>query len=236
MRKYLLLLFITIVSLPATAQLYQLTGRITDQNNKPAGFTSVYIKNSTYGTVANEEGLYQLKLATGSYDVIYRLGGYKEVAEKISIGDHDVQHNVQLQDESYQLQQFGKNNKVQDSAVDIIQRVINKRQFYLEQVKQYSCVAYVKGVQKLDGAPKALMGQNVSDALSVDSAGKGMLYQSESLSNYSFEQPDKVKEEMIASKKVGQNTAFSYNKASDLAINFYNNIILLLDALGELGH
>src|ERR1700761_7422367 len=224
MRKYLLLLFIIIISLRASAQSYQLTGRVIGQNNKPAAFTLVYIRNSTYGTVANEEGMYQLKLAAGNYDVVYRLGGYKEVAEKITIGDHNVEHNVQLVDESYQLQQFGKKNGVQDSAVNIIQHVIDKRQFYLEQVKQYSCVAYVKGVQKLDGAPKALMGQNVSDALSVDSAGKGMLYQSESLSNYSFEQPDKVKEEMIASKIVGQNTAFSYNKASDLAVNFYNNI------------
>src|ERR1700744_2042781 len=224
MRKYLLLLFIITISLRALAQSYQLTGRVIGQNNKPAAFTLVYIRNSTYGTVANEEGMYQLKLAAGNYDVVYRLGGYKEVAEKITIGDHDVQQNVQLVDESYQLQQFGKKNGVQDSAVDIIQRVINKRQFYLEQVKQYSCIVYIKGVQKLDGAPKSLMGQNVSDALSVDSSGKGMLYQSESLSDYSFQQPDKVKEEMIASKTVGQNTAFSYNKASDLAVNFYNNI------------
>src|SRR6202012_5947038 len=111
-----------------------------------------------------------------------------------------------------------------DSAIDIVRRVINKREYYLKQVKKYSSVVYIKGVQKLDHAPKSLMGQNVADALSVDSSGKGMLYQSESLSNYNFEQPDKVKEEMITSKTVGRNTAFSYNKASDLAVNFYNNI------------
>ncbi|HEY4198643.1 MAG TPA: DUF5686 and carboxypeptidase regulatory-like domain-containing protein [Mucilaginibacter sp.] len=226
MRNYLLLLLI-IISFKVSAQPYLLSGRVTGQNNKPVAFTLVYIKNSTYGIVANEDGMYQLKLAAGNYDVIYRMVGYKEVVEKITISDHNIQQDVQLVDENYQLQQFSKKNGIQDSAVDIIQHVIDKRQFYLEQVKQYSCVVYVKGVQKLDGAPKALMGQNVSNALSVDSAGKGMLYQSESLSNYNFEQPDKVKEEMIASKTVGRNTAFSYNKASDLAVNFYNNIFFV---------
>jgi hypothetical protein len=83
MRKYLLLLFIIVISIPASAQLYQLTGKITDQNNKPVAFTSVYIRNSTYGTAANEEGIYQFKLAAGDYDIVYRFAGYKEIVKKM---------------------------------------------------------------------------------------------------------------------------------------------------------
>src|SRR5206468_434698 len=100
----------------------------------------------------------------------------------------------------YVLQKFSS-----DSAMDIVHRVIGKREYFLNQVKKYSCVAYVKGVQKLDRIPKSLMNPNVADALSVDSTGKGMLYQSESLSNYNFQLPNKVKEEMIASKSFGRN-------------------------------
>jgi hypothetical protein len=225
MRRYLLLFIIIVFSLPASAQLYLLNGKITGNDGKPAAFASVYIRNSTYGTVANEDGMYQFKLAAGNYEVVYRFVGYKEIAEQVTISDHDVRHDVQLENERYQFEQYNKTNrKVQDSAVQIIRRVISKRQYYLEHIKEYSCVVYVKGVQKLDRSPKGLMGQNVSDALSVDSTGKGILYQSESLSDYSFQQPNKVKEEMIASKTVGQNTAFSYNKASDLAVSFYNNL------------
>ncbi len=224
MRKCLLLFFITVITLPVSAQ-YLLTGKITGHDNKPASFASVYIRNSTYGTVANEEGMYQFKLNAGTYEVVYRFVGYKEVAEKITITDQNVQHDMHLENENYQFAEYNRTNpKIQDSAVTIIRKVIAKRRYYLEHVKQYSCIVYVKGVQKLDRAPKSLMGQNVSDALSVDSNGKGILYQSESLSDYNFEQPDKVKEKMIASKTVGRNTAFSYNKASDLAVNFYNNI------------
>jgi hypothetical protein len=219
MKRYLLLLFIVIISGHALAQRQLLTGRVTDHDNKPISFAAVYIRNSTYGTIANEEGRYQFKLAPGDYDVVYRFVGYQEKVEKVTITDQGAQHNVKLVDEAYDVKQFGK-----DSAIDIVRKVIGKREYFLKQVQKYSSIVYIKGVQKLDHAPKSLMGQNVADALSVDSSGKGMLYQSESLSSYNFQQPNKIKEEMIASRTTGQNTAFSYNKASDLAVNFYRNI------------
>jgi len=222
MRKYLLLISTIIINLTVQAQTYLLSGRVTNQANGTIAYAAVYIRNSTYGTVANEEGKYQLKLAPGTYSVIYRFVGYKEVTEKITVSDQNIRHDVQLTDEDYALKKFSS-----DSAMDIVRRVIRKREYFLKQVKKYSCEVYVKGVQKLDHAPKSLMGQDVANTLSVDSTGKGILYQSESLSNYNFQQPDRVKEEMIASKVFGQNTAFSYNKASDLAVNFYKDIFFI---------
>src|SRR4051812_25345137 len=94
MRRYLLLVVLIIISLHASAQSYVLTGKITGSTNKPVAFAAVYIKNSTYGSVSNEEGKYELKLDKGNYDVIYRFPGYKEVTEKLTITDHDIQQNV----------------------------------------------------------------------------------------------------------------------------------------------
>src|SRR4051812_11502421 len=127
MGRYLLLIFITLFSLAASAQQFLLTGRITDENNRPVAFTSVYIRNSTYGTSASEEGKYQFKLAAGTYKVVYRFVGFKEVEETITITDHDIEHDVKLVDETYQLAQFSrKNGKTTDSAAGIVQHVIDK--------------------------------------------------------------------------------------------------------------
>jgi hypothetical protein len=226
MRKYLLFIFITVLSLPAVAQQFLLTGRVTDQNGKAVAFTSVYIRNSTYGTVANEQGTYQFKLTPGNYAIIYRSPGYKEQVEKVAISDGDVHHNVQLVDELYSLKQLNTvNGHVIDSAEGMVQHLLSRREYFLKQVKAYSCIEYIKGVQKLVSAPKFLMGQNVATALSVDSTGKGVLYQTESISDFSFEQPDKRREIMRATLTAGQNAAFSYNKASDLSVNFYEDMI-----------
>ncbi|MFI5163139.1 MAG: DUF5686 family protein [Sphingobacteriales bacterium] len=226
MRKYLLLLFIIISALPAIAQQFLLTGRVTDQSGKAVAFTSVYIRNSTYGTVANEQGTYQFKLTPGDYAIIYRSPGYKEQVEKVTISDGDVRHNVQLIDEIYSLKQLSTvNGHVTDSAQGMMQHVMDRRAYFLTQVNAYSCVEYIKGVQKLVSAPKFLMGQNVATALSVDSTGKGVLYQTESISDFSFEQPNKMREVMRTSLTAGQNAAFSYDKASDLSANFYKDMI-----------
>src|SRR3954468_6799341 len=105
MNKHLLFLFITLSALifKANAQQFVLSGRITDGANKPIGFVSVYIRNSTYGTTSNEDGIYQFKLDAGNYDVVYRFVGYKERIEKITITNHDEQHNLQMENEIFPL-------------------------------------------------------------------------------------------------------------------------------------
>jgi hypothetical protein len=103
-------------------------------------------------------------------------------------------------------------------------QVINKREYYLNEVKSYSCVEYVKGVKTILSSPKTLLAKGVAKVLKLDTSGRGISYQSESLSTYSFEQPDKVKEIFIASKTAGSNPPFGYNKASDLQVNFYKDL------------
>ncbi|RCH55550.1 carboxypeptidase-like regulatory domain-containing protein [Mucilaginibacter hurinus] len=225
MRRYLLLIFSLLCTGNLFAQQYLLSGRITDERNNIIAFTSVYIRNSTYGTTANEYGRYQLKLAPGDYNIIYRFVGYKEKTVRITITNRDEELNVQLQDEIFSLKEVTITGKrARDPGMDIMREVINKREYYLNEVKAYSCAVYIKGVQKLLKAPKKLIGREVRRVLDLDSNGRGILYQSESLSEYNFERPDKVREITISSKVAGQNTAFSYNKASDLQLNLYENL------------
>ncbi|MEO8884974.1 MAG: DUF5686 and carboxypeptidase regulatory-like domain-containing protein [Mucilaginibacter sp.] len=227
MNKFLLSLLITLnaLSFKATAQQFVLSGRITDQKNNPIGFVSVYIRNSTYGTTSNENGLYQFKLNPGNYEVVYRFVGYTEQIDHVTITDHDEQHNVQMQNEIFTLNEVAVNEKRgrDTAAANIMRKVIAKRKYYLHEVKNYSSTVYVKGVQRLTSAPKSLLKSGVAKVLDLDSNGKGILYQSESVSNFSFEQPDKVKEVTVASKVAGITPTFSYNKASDLQANFYKN-------------
>jgi hypothetical protein len=226
MKKKLLFIFITLLTFKASAQQFILSGRVSGAQNHPISFTSVYIRSTTYGATANESGYYQFKLSPGTYHVIYRFVGYKERIETVTIVNHDIQHNVQLEDEVFKLKTViihGKRFKTDTAANDIMRQVIAKRKYYLNEVPEYSVAAYVKGVQRLLGAPKAFMGRQVRNTLDLDSLGRGILFQTESLSNFDFQQPNRVKEVTIATKTVGLNPTFGYNKASDLQVNFYNN-------------
>ena len=157
--KRLLLFVFAAFTLNASAQQYLFSGRITDQKNMPVSFASAYIRNSTYGTTANENGSYQFKLSPGSYDVIYRMVGYIEKIDRITIANQNEAHDVQLQGEMFQLKEAAVKTvkDVNDPAMEIMRQVIAKRDFYLDEVKSYSCVVYIKGVQKLTSAPRSLL-------------------------------------------------------------------------------
>jgi hypothetical protein len=228
MKRFLLAAFILINALAfrASAQQYVLSGRITDAQNKPVSFVSVYILNSTYGTTTNEEGRYKFNLSPGTYNLMYRYVGYKERVERVTINENNENNNVQLENETYNLSTVTVSDRrnPDTAAAAIMRRVIGKRKVYLNEIKSYTCAIYVKGVQKLISAPKSLLKGGVSKVLDLDSNGRGILYQSETLSSFHYERPNKVKEITIASRAAGITPTFSYNKASDLQANFYNNI------------
>jgi len=219
------LIFTVLCAVTASAQQYVLSGKITNSKSEVIPFTSVYIRNSTYGTTANENGLYEFKLAPGNYNLTYRFVGFNEKTISVTIADHDETLNVQLDDEVFGTERVAAiYRKNHDAADTIMKQVIKKRKYYLDEATSYSCAVYIKGVQKLLSAPKSLLSKEVIRTLDLDSMGRGILYQQESLSNYNFQSPDKIREVTIANRISGINTAFSYNKASDLQVNFYKNV------------
>jgi hypothetical protein len=231
MKRFLLsvLVLFSAFVLKTSAQQYVLSGKITDAKDQPIAFVSVYIRNSTYGTTTNEEGKYQFKLEPGNYDVVYRYVGYKERIVKVTITDHNEQLNAQLEAEIFELKQISITaNRGRDTgAMAIMRKVIAKREYYLNEIKSYACVIYIKGVQRLTSAPKSLLKQGVAKVLDLDTNGRGIIYQSESLSTFDYQSPDKIKETTISTRSAGISPPFSYNKASDLQGDFYSNIFTI---------
>lgn len=225
MKKTLLLLLTQLFFAAAFCQQYTISGKITDAQGKPVPFTSIYIKNTTQGTSANDKGLYQFRVNPGTYDVVYRFVGFKEKVEQLSVLNENLQHDVMLDTEIYQLKEVSVNGNGEDPAYAIIRNAIRKRKQYLTELKAYSCDVYIKGMQKLLSAPKKILGRDVQQVLQLDSNRKGIIYLSESESHFNYEGPDKIKEVMVSSKIAGRNNAFSYNRASDLQLSFYQNLV-----------
>ncbi|MVN23247.1 DUF5686 and carboxypeptidase regulatory-like domain-containing protein [Mucilaginibacter arboris] len=226
MKKTLLPFIIALLFISnAFSQQYLVSGKITDVQGNPIPFTSIYLKNTTKGTSANDRGLYQLHISPGTYDIIYRYVGYKEKVEHLTIENSDLNHDVVLDKEIYQLKEVSVNGNGEDPAYAIIRKAIRKRKQYLTELKAYSCDVYIKGMQKLLSAPKKILGRDVQKVLQLDSNRKGIIYLSESESHFNYEAPDKVKEIMVSSKIAGRNNAFSFNRASDLQLTFYKNLI-----------
>ncbi|MGZ3872952.1 MAG: DUF5686 and carboxypeptidase regulatory-like domain-containing protein [Mucilaginibacter sp.] len=208
------------------SQQVTISGKIIDENKQAIPFANIYVKNTTRGTSANSEGQYSLSLPPGTYDIQYKAVGYQQQSRKIELYKSQVA-DIVLPTQTYQLSDVIVRGGGEDPAYAIMRNAIKKRKSHLNEVEAYTCGVYIKGMQKLLAAPKKFMGFDVQKAtreMGLDSNRRGIIYLSESESKYSFMRPDKVHEELISSKVSGSNQAFSYNRASDIQVNFYENM------------
>ena len=211
------LFFLTTLCLAYGQETGTVEGRITDTSGNALAFATVYEEGTTNGTTSNADGFYQLTLVSGSRSIIAQFVGYQRSAQSVLIepGKSSLL-NFQLSDEALVLQEVIISANEKNQARQIIRNAIKKRKYYRDEVAAFSCDVYIKGLQRLDEKPKSLLGLTIS----VDT---GIVYLSESISKLKFQQPDKINETMISSKVSGDNSAFSYNQASDMLINLYDN-------------
>jgi len=222
---FLSLIVIIAVIQTAAAQQYQVSGKITDSNGELIPFASIYVKNTTKGASANVDGSYKLTLDKGTVTLIYKAIGFKVVERTIEV-NNNLTINQALSAESYTLNNVVIRPNAEDPAFEIIRQAIKNRKKHLNEIEEFSTDVYIKGMQKLVGAPKKFFGRDVQKTLDLDTNRKGIIYLSESTSKFDFKRPNKVREEMVSSKVSGRSNAFSWNKASDLSVNFYENLML----------
>lgn len=211
------------------AQSFYISGKITNNANEPLPFATVYVKGTTIGTNSNEEGDYSLKLAGGEYELVFQYVGYAKKIQKVSI-DQNKTLNITLQNEGVSLKEVVV-NAGENPADIIIRKAIKKRKYYLSQVEDYSCNTYIKGLQRLKHISKNVMkfikmaNKDIKDSTSL----LGVVYLSESQSEFYYQKPDKIKEVMLSSRVSGSSRAFSFNQYRYLNYNFYENLIEMKD-------
>jgi hypothetical protein len=222
MIKNFLFCFALLFSLPGFGQQVTLSGKITDSQGTPIGFTSVYIDGTTQVTCANQEGVYELKLNPGKYTIHYRFVGFGQQTDQVEVSANAI-HNVQLSYDNYQAPP-APGTTGEDPAFAIIRNAIQKRAYYLNELNAYSCNVYIQGMQKLLVAPKGLVSREVLHELEINLTRNSILYLSEARSQFNYEQPNHVKEIQVSSKATGSNNAFNFSRAQNLQVNFYKNL------------
>ncbi len=202
----------------------QVSGKITNTKGEPLSFATIYVKNSTQGTTSNMDGDYELDLEEGNHEIIFQYVGFEQQTKRIDMKGEPIALDVVLNELSVGLKEVVVSVEGEDPAYAIIRKAIKKREYYLEQVKEYKCDVYIKGLQKVADVPEKIMGMEIGDLGGIlDSTGTGIVYLSESVSKLHFKAPNQFKEEMISSKVSGNDNGFSFNQANVMDFNFYKN-------------
>lgn len=204
----------------------QIKGNVTAIDGQGIPFVSITIENTYTGTTANEFGQYELPLkATGKYTMVFQSIGFKTKKVPVNISSFPHTLDVTLEDETYELKTVTVSN-TEDPAYEIIRQAIAHKKENSEKTGRYESDFYSKGIFRVKDLPKKILGQEVEMPEGmVDSTGSGILYLSETVSHITFEQPDNLKERIVASKISGNDKGFSYNTAMNTNYNFYNNYV-----------
>ncbi len=157
--------------------------------------------------------------------------------KKISLGSEERVLDFRLSLQQLSMAEVVVRPGGEDPAYAIIRHAIKKRKDYESPLDSFTCEAYIKTLIRTRKLPKKIMGQKIEDKdkkdMGVDSAGKGIIFLSESLTKVAFKRPDKLKLEVLSGRESGSN-GFGFSVPT--FINFYkNNVSVLSDKLSPRG-
>lgn len=124
--KYLSALFIFAISTVSAQQNGKIKGVITTSDGKPASDVNIILKDSKYGTTANEYGAFEFaKVKVNTYTLQVSLTGYETLEQEITVKESETTSlNLQLKVSNKELQEvIISNNKMITKKTDYVARM-----------------------------------------------------------------------------------------------------------------
>jgi len=215
-----LFLFLTTIALS------QIKGKVTDEKGNPLPFVNIFEENTYNGTTTNEQGRFEINIKTpGSHTLLFQYLGYKTAKQVVTVDKTPVEIEVVMMEENIILNEVVINPK-DNPANEIIRNAIKNKKSNAAKTARYTADFYSRGIFRVKNLPKTILGQKLDffDEV-IDSTRSGILYLSETVSRITFQKPDKMKEEIVASKVSGNDNGFSFNNASSANFDFYDNYL-----------
>lgn len=225
MHKCLPLIITTVfICFSFTALAGKISGKVTDDKSTVLPYASILIKGTSKGTTTNNLGVYFLQLTAGTYTIVCQYVGYARIEKIITVGNDDAILDFQLSPQQTTMKDVVVKSGGEDPAYEIMRNAIKKKPTYRDPLDSFTCEAYIKTLIKTRKLPKKIFGQKIEDKDKkeggLDSAGKGILYLSESITKIAYKKPEKVKLEVLSGRESGSN-GYGFNFPS--FINFYND-------------
>jgi len=232
-----LILFVLVIHCGIVARATRVTGTVRDEKGNVLPYSSILVKGTTRGVTAGGDGRYSIDLSPGEHTIVCQYVGYGRQEKAVSVGSNELVVDFHLSPQQLSMAEVVVRPGGEDPAYEIIRHAIRKRRDYETPLDSFTCEAYIKTLMRTRGLPKRILGQKIDESdkkdMGVDSAGKGIIFLSESLTKVAFKRPDKIKLEVLSGRQSGSN---GYGFSIPTFINFYkNNVTVLGDQLNPRG-
>jgi hypothetical protein len=196
MRVLLSLFLVVISSLNLFSQ--GVKGKVTDRDNVPIPYSTIFVKEISMGTTSNSDGNYQIQLPPGTYTIQFQNLGFIPQTQIFEVGFSFIERDVALEEQIFQLNEIRIYAKNEDQAYPIMRRAISMAPYYRNQVQKYSADVYLKSAAKLEKVPK-LLKKSFKVSLNGSMMTEGILYVGENISKITFEAPNVYTQKILSS-------------------------------------
>ena len=224
--RFIFILFFLFQLVAINSGLAQLLkGTVTDKQGKPVAYASIYVKGGESGTTTNPDGKYEFELKPGTITIVCAHISFNRKERTITfIADKGAVLDFTLEEKQVELNEVVVKAGAEDPAYEIMRNAIKERKNHLGEVADIQSEVYMKGLIRTVKIPKSVFGQKVQLNKDIfDSLGRGILYFSESVTNYKKAKDGDYREEVVSAKVSGNSSGFGFNSPKDLDINFYEN-------------
>jgi len=195
-------------------------GLVMNQKKEPLPFASVSVRGTSIGTIANEEGQYQLNLKPGYYEIVFQYLGYQAGMKAVTITNQLETFDAVLAEQALQLGEVKVGKGKEDPAYAIMRRAIAKSRYHLLQVDSYKARAYTKSSIVVTDMPlEFLYRKELEKIAEEENFKKGVPILNETVSEIEFKQPNIYKQKVIAARNSQNNSLPSPNEY--LLTSFY---------------
>lgn len=200
------------------SQQYILSGTIKDRSsNERLPFATLKVEDTAYGTTADKDGFYILRLKSGDYRIKVSYIGYSSEINEVRIDSENKTEDITLEKLIYsteEIQVLGE-----DPAIDIIRNAIVYKNSFLENLGEYNYDAYSKVILRTNlGEKDSVKGKDNLAILGImESETKG------------YVRPPDEEKQIVISKRETANISKGF--IIPLIVNFYEDKIDLGEAM-----
>jgi hypothetical protein len=202
-----LCLLVGIVMLSLAGHAQGIRGTLQDETGKPLPYATIFVRQIGTGTTSNENGMYEVALDSGHYEIVYQYLGYETAVRIIDVDNDFREVNVALKPQATVLPTVVVQDGKEDPAYTIMRKAIAKAKYHTQQLDGYSARVYIKGAGKLKDYPWL-----AKKTLQKEGIEKGRVYISESVSDVKYTRPKKFEEKVISIRSDGKDNNTSPNQ------------------------
>lgn len=211
--RFLLFWIILICGSPSFAQ--GVKGMVKNKSGEVLPFASIQVKGTQTGTMANEEGRYEIRLQPGTYELQFQYLNHQTEVRKAEVKDDYLTLDIALEQVAVRLAEIRVGKSREDPAYTIMRKAIATARFHQLEVDQWSARTYVKGNFRIEKVPFLFQ-----DALKKANLQVGTTYVLESINDIDFRQPNQVTEKV---RSIRSNLPPGANPSINFArLSFYN--------------